>query len=50
MSIAHKIVKHTLKVLQQMIQDFKRLFDHCLDTFTSVWALPSYYLLDQSQQ
>ena len=29
----HKMVKHTLNVLQYLLQDFKRVFDHVVDTW-----------------
>ena len=32
MPCVHKMVKPTLKTLQQMLQDFKRVFDHFVDT------------------
>ena len=28
----HKMVKHTLKILQHLLQDFQRAFDHFVDT------------------
>ena len=28
----HEIAKHKLKILQQMQQDFQRMFDHFVDT------------------
>ena len=32
MTAIHKMVKYTLKILQQMQQDFKRFFDYFVDT------------------
>ena len=30
-SDVHKMIKHFLKILQQMLQDFGRMFDHFVD-------------------
>ena len=29
----HKLVKHTFKILQHLLQDFERVFDHFFDTW-----------------